>query len=68
MPHTENLGYQGVAGVRGGDECAVTVSEDFLEEAAFELNLKGHFQFLARRIMLALKGVDRDKQAPTRCV
>lgn len=43
-----------MAGVGNGH--AVIVHEDFLEEAAFELNLKEHFQFLARRIVAALEG------------
>lgn len=51
LPRTENL----VSG-RVKDAPAVIVSEDFLEEAALELKLKGHFQFLATRTMAALEG------------
>lgn len=54
-PHAEDLVRQGVPGLREEGGCARVVCDDFLKETAFELNLKGCFQFLARRIMVALK-------------
>ena len=56
LPYVESLVYQGAPGVQGRDGCAAAVIEGFLEEAAFELNWKGHFHFLDRRIMVAVKG------------
>lgn len=51
---------------QGRARCTAAVSEAFLEEAAFELNLKGHFQFLARGILVAVKGWRQtDMQGPT---
>lgn len=51
--------YQAVLGVRGRDGCAAAV------RAASELHAKGHFQFLAR-IMVVVKGWRQtDTQWPT---
>lgn len=50
FPYTERLGYQAVLGVQGRDGYAAVV------RAAFELNPKENFQFLARRIVVAVKG------------
>lgn len=58
--------YQGASGVQGRAGCTAAVSEAFLEEAAFDLNLKGHFQFLARGILVVVKGWRQtDMQGPT---